>query len=74
MSSLQAPLRSAATIHKSLAPSDQRRSHMGRPDKPQQSPVPDFVDHKTPYELERDRRVSELAKIVRPLEEAVEAL
>jgi hypothetical protein len=47
---------------------------MGHLDEPEQSPLPDFVDQKTPYELEQDRCVSELAKTIRPLKEAVEAL
>jgi hypothetical protein len=47
---------------------------MGCPDEPKQSPVPDFVDQKMPYELEPDRRISELAKTVGLLKEATEAL
>ena len=42
---------------------------MGRPEEPQEPPVVDIVEEKTPYELMRDRHVSELAQTVRPLEE-----
>lgn len=47
---------------------------MGRPEEPQPPPVVDIVEEKMPYELMRDKRVSELAQTMRPLEEAAQAL